>query len=191
MSIGKWESLSDIFDPDYSPSVLSGCCPVSCAFAINVTTLVSICMGCVTLIYVTVYVLGFAVFYWSKWKQGKSEGFDSCDRPSNLKLDSHRRFFSLCDLEIWWITSRNNRALFSIISQALCIISNASVNSNWSHSPKTLNWGRNWGYLVPCDLEIWWMTLDNNRAPLLYYIKLCASFQINRWSQTCVTVRKR
>ena len=25
-------------------------------------------------------------------KQGKSEGFDSCDRPSNLKLDSNRRF---------------------------------------------------------------------------------------------------
>ena len=25
-------------------------------------------------------------------KQGKSEGFDSCDRPSNLKLDSNRQF---------------------------------------------------------------------------------------------------
>ena len=33
-------------------------------------------------------------------KQGKSEGFESCDRPSNLKLDSNRRFFSLCDREI-------------------------------------------------------------------------------------------
>ena len=38
---------------------------------------------------------------------------------------------------------------------------------------------------------IWQMTLENNRAPLLYYIKLCASFQIHRWSQTWVTVRKR
>ena len=85
---------------------------LSSAFAINVTTLVSICMECVTLIYVSVYVFGFAVFHWSKWKQGKSEGFDSCDRPSNLKLDSNRWFFSLCDLEIWWMTSRNNRALF-------------------------------------------------------------------------------
>ena len=28
------------------------------------------------------------------------------------------------------------------------------------------------------DLEIWWMTSKYNRAPLLYYIKLCASFQI-------------
>ena len=34
-------------------------------------------------------------------KQGKSEGFDNCDRPSNLKLDSNLWFFSLCDLEIW------------------------------------------------------------------------------------------
>ena len=31
----------------------------------------------------------------------------------------------------------------------------------------------------------------NHRALLLYYIKLCASFQIHRWIQTVVTVRKR
>ena len=42
-----------------------------------------------------------------------------------------------------------------------------------------------------CDLEIWCMTLKNNRAPLLYYIKLCVSFQIHRWIQTEVTLRKR
>ena len=43
-----------------------------------------------------------------------------------------------------------------------------------------------------CDLEIWWMTLKNYRAPLLLgYIKLCASFQSHRWIQTGVTVRKR
>ena len=41
-----------------------------------------------------------------------------------------------------------------------------------------------------CDLEIWWMTSKNNSAPLLYYIKLCASFQIHQWIQTGVTVRK-
>ena len=71
-------------------------------------------------------------------EQGKSEGFNSCDRPSsNLKLDSNRPFFS------------------------------------------------------PCDLEIWWMTLKNNRALLLCYIKLCASFQSHGWIQTWVPVRKR
>ena len=72
-----------------------------------------------------------------KPEQGKSEGFDSCDRPSNLKLDSNRQFFSLCDREIWW------------------------------------------------------MTLQNNRAPLLCYFKLCASFRTHWWIQTWVTVRKR
>ena len=32
--------------------------------------------------------------------------------------------------------------------------------------------------------------LKNNKAPFLYYIKLCASFQIHQWIQTGVTVRK-
>ena len=42
-----------------------------------------------------------------------------------------------------------------------------------------------------CDLEIWCMTSKNNRAPLLYYIKLSVSFQIHRWIQTEVTLQKR
>ena len=63
---------------------------------------------------------------------------------------------------------------------------------NWSYSPDTLNSDWNWRYFVLCYLEIRWMTLENNRAHLLYYryIKLCASFQIHRWNQSCVTVRK-
>ena len=35
------------------------------------------------------------------------------------------------------------------------------------------------------------MTLKNNRAPLLCYFKLCASFHSYWWIQTGVTVRKR
>ena len=35
------------------------------------------------------------------------------------------------------------------------------------------------------------MTSKNNRPPLLYYIKLCVSFQIHQWIQTEVTLRKR
>ena len=46
-------------------------------------------------------------------------------------------------------------------------------------------------FFVPCVLEIWWMTLKKNRAPLLCHIKLCASFQSHQWIQTGVTVRKR
>ena len=66
-----------------------------------------------------------------KWlkEPGKSEGFDSCDRPSNLT---------------------------------------ARVTLKFDGWPK-----------------------KNNKVLLLYYIKLCVSNQIHRWSQTWVTVRKR
>ena len=45
-------------------------------------------------------------------------------------------------------------------------------------------------FFNPCDLEIIWMTMKNNRAFLPYYVKLCASFHIQWWIQTGVTVRK-
>ena len=40
------------------------------------------------------------------------------------------------------------------------------------------------------DLEIWWMTSKNHRAPFLCYVKLCATFHSHQWIQTGVTVRK-
>ena len=46
-------------------------------------------------------------------------------------------------------------------------------------------------FFVACDLEIWRMTLKNNRVPLLCYHKLCASFHSYQWIQTGVTARKR
>ena len=59
------------------------------------------------------------------------------------------------------------------------------VNSNWSYSPETPNLGQifRW-FLEPCDLETWRMTLQNNRAPLLCYFKLYASFRTHWWIQT-------
>ena len=78
-----------------------------------------------------------------------------------------------------------------MLHYTLCIISKPSVNSNWSYSPETLNSGQNPRFIVLCDLEIWQVTLKNNRAPLLCCFKLCASFHSHRWIQTKVTVRKR
>ena len=78
----------------------------------------------------------------------------------------------------------------SMLLQALCFISYPLVNSNLSYSPETPNLGQIWRFLEPCDLEIWRMTLQNNRAPLLCYFKLCASFRSHWWIQTWVTVRK-
>ena len=46
-------------------------------------------------------------------------------------------------------------------------------------------------YFVPRDLEIWQMTLKNNRPPLVCYLKLCASFHSHLWIQAVITVRKR
>ena len=60
-----------------------------------------------------------------------------------------------------------------------------------AYSPETPNLGQNRWCFVPCDLEIWWMTLENNRAPLLCCLKLCATFHSHRWIQTGVAVRKR
>ena len=65
------------------------------------------------------------------------------------------------------------------------------MNSNWSYSPETPNLGQIRRFLEPCDLEIWWMTLKNNRAPLLCCFQLCAWFHCHMWIQTGVRVRKR
>ena len=45
-------------------------------------------------------------------------------------------------------------------------------------------------FFTRCDLEIWWMTSKNYKAPLQHYIKLCASSQTPQWIQTGVTIRK-
>ena len=78
-----------------------------------------------------------------------------------------------------------------MLLQALCRISSPLVNSNWSYSPETPNLGQIWRLIEPCDLEIWRMTLRNNRAPLLCHFKLYVSFHTHWWIQIWVTVRKR
>ena len=89
------------------------------------------------------------------------------------------------------MTSKNNRAppLYYI---KLCV----SFKSHWwiptgATVRKHWIWVKIVDFFVPGDLEIWQMTLKNNRAPLPYYIKLCASFHSHWWLQTGVTVRKR
>ena len=89
------------------------------------------------------------------------------------------------------VAAKNNRAPPLMLCQALSIISKPSVNSNWSYSPEMLNLSKIWQFFVLCDLEIWWITLKNNRAPLLCHFKLCESFCSHHSIQTGVTVRKR
>ena len=85
---------------------------------------------------------------------------------------------------------KNNRTPPVMLCYTLSIISKPSVNSNWSYSPEMLILRNNWQCFVPCDLEIWHMTLKNNRAPILCYFKLCALFGGHLSIQFRVTVLK-
>ena len=109
-------------------------------------------------------------------------------QSGNAQFRSKSAIFLACvtlKFEGWpWKTIRH---LFYTTS-SLCIISKPWMNSNWSYSPETLNLGQNQQFFVPCDLEIWQMTLKINRAPLLCCFNLCASFHSNQWIQTGFTV---
>ena len=67
------------------------------------------------------------------------------------------------------------------------VISELKLGVTVWKSPIGQNW---WFFFVLYDLEIWRMTLKNNRAPLLSNIKLCAPIHHHMWIQTGVTVRK-
>ena len=89
------------------------------------------------------------------------------------------------------MTLKNNRTpllfyfnLYASFRSHWCI-------KTWVKSPETPNLGQIRRFLEPCDLEIWRMTLKNNRAPLQCYFKLYASFLSHWWIQTWVTVWKR
>ena len=95
--------------------------------------------------------------------------------PEAPNLGQIRRFLEPCDLAIWRMTLNKANLRDLIAATSLVIL---------------LKFDPNHRIFSLCDLEIWCMTLKNSRAPLLYYIKLCASFQIHQWIQTGVTLRK-
>ena len=109
-------------------------------------------------------------------------------QSANAQLGSKLAIFMSRDLEIWWMTLEKNRApLLHYIK--LC----ASFQSHVKLELQSGNaqFGSNSAIFVPCDLEIWWMTLKNNRAPLLCCFKLSAQFCSHWWIQIGVTVRNR
>ena len=109
--------------------------------------------------------------------------------PETLNSDQNQWFCVPCDVEIWWGTLKNIRA--PLLCYFKLWVSFCSHWWIWSYSPKTPSLGKKRRFFLLCDLEIWWMTVKNNRAPLLYNIKLFASFHHHMWIQTRVTVRKR
>ena len=113
------------------------------------------------------------------------------DSPETPNLGQIRRFLEPCDLQIWGMTFKNNRAPLLCYFKLCAAFHSHWLNSNWIYSPETPNLGQIRRFLALCDLEIWRMTLKNNRAPLLSNIKLYVSFHHHMWIQTGVTVRKR
>ena len=106
-------------------------------------------------------------------------------------LGQNRWCFVPCDLEIWWMTMENKRA-----SDLCCFKLCATFHSHWwIQTGVTVGkhpiWVKLDDFFEPCDLEIWLMTLKNNRTPLQCYFKLCASFGSHLWIKTGVTVQKR
>ena len=95
---------------------------------------------------------------------------------------------SMIFLAVWPWNSMDDLAkqygTSSMLLQALYSISWPLVNSNWSYSPETPNLGQIRRFLEPCDLEIWRMTLQNNRTPLLSNIKLYVPFHHHMWIQS-------
>ena len=83
------------------------------------------------------YIVTLSLIGWVCTQQGKSEGFDSCNQPSNLKLDSNCRSFSLRDLEIWWMASNKANLRDLIAATGLVILLKLDSN-HWFFSHVTL-----------------------------------------------------
>ena len=96
--------------------------------------------------------------------------------PETPNLSQIRRFLEPCELEIWRMIFNKANLRDLIAATGLVILLKLDSNGQ---------------FFSPCDLEIWWMTPKNNRAPLLCYIKLFASFRSHWWIKTGVTVWKR
>ena len=78
-----------------------------------------------------------------------------------------------------------------MLLQAFCSISQPLMNLNWSYSRETPTLGQIRQFLALCELDIWQMTLKNNKAPLTSNIKLYVSFHHHIWIQTGITVQKQ
>ena len=126
-------------------------------------------------------------------QQGKSEGFESCDRPVVQKRPIWVKIGDVLyrvtlKFDGWpWKTIGHLSFVVSSFVQDFIAIGEFKLELQSGNA----QFGSNSTILEPCDLEIRRMTLKNNRAPLLCYFKLYASFRSHLWIQAGVTVQKR
>ena len=98
-----------------------------------------------------------------------------------------------CPVWPWNLTDdlKNNRApLLCYFKFCASFNSHLSIQNGVTVRKRQI-WVKISVFYVLCDLEIWWMNLKNNTAPLLCHFKLCASFHSHRSTQNGVMVRKR
>ena len=102
--------------------------------------------------------------------------------------------FQPCNLRIWWITLKSNRTTL-LHNVKLCASFEIHRRIQIGVTVRKLSiWVKIGVFLshVTFKFDGWSQkSWENNRAPPLYYVKLCASFQSHRWIQIGVTVRKR
>ena len=110
--------------------------------------------------------------------------------PETLNSGKKWWFSFPCDLEIWRMTLKNIRTpRLCYFKLCASFHSHRSIQTGITVRKRQIR--VKFGYFFPCDLEIWRMTLETTRAPLLCYFKLCASFHSHQSIHTGVTVRKR
>ena len=114
-----------------------------------------------------------ALFHSHQWIQ---TGVTVCKRPILVKINN---FLSCVTLKFnWWPSKTIGHPFYATSSFVQHFVDIGELNNEVQS--RTPNLGQIWRFLEPCDLEIWRMTLQNNRATLLCYFKLCASFH-NQW----------
>ena len=127
------------------------------------------------------------------FKQGKSKGFESCDRPIVRK----RPIWVKMGDVLYRVTLKFDGWPWKTIGHLFYSTSSfvhhfvAIGEFKLELQSGNAQFGSNSTIFIACDLAIWRMTLKNNRAPLLFYFKLCASFRSHWWIKTGVTIRKR
>ena len=117
-------------------------------------------------------------------EQDKSEGFDSCDRPSNLAWIG---FESSIFHPGWpWNLMDDLEKTIGHLSHTT-----SSFVNHFKATDELKLESKSAVFFCPRDVEIRRMTLKNKRASVLRYLKLWASFRSHLWIQTGVTVQWR
>ena len=110
-------------------------------------------------------------------------------RTRDAQFGSKAAIILPADLEIWRMTLKSHREpIFtkSSLVQHFVAIGKFKLVLQFGNA----QFGSNRRFFIPCELEIWRITLKNNTAPIQYYTELCASFCSHWLIQTGVTVRE-